>query len=221
MDARFSAAISRRSGWALALLVAGSLAWTTPVFAQEAGTPTAGVTASPTAGTPDLDIVEATVQYLPDLELLVIELAVNGEAGATTPEPQGALDGAPVLGYVVPTTLPPSAVGFRTEEGLVGLAVTSHPDFDDTPLWDENTDGDYTNDGMMWHAHWVLLGEDERVPGGLAVLEVSNSDIGTVLPPTNPGLPLYLDSPNFPVLLSDGALRVVVPASSVGSETSK
>lgn len=183
MRTRFSAAISRRSGWALALLLAGSLVWTDPVVAQETGTPTTGVTASPTAGTPDLDIVEATVQYLPDLELLVVELAVSGEAGATTPEPQGTLDGAPVLGYVVPTTLPPSAVGFRTEEGLVGLAVTSHPDFDDTPLWDENTDGDYNNDGVMWHAHWVLLGEDERVPGGLAVQEVANSDAGTVLPP--------------------------------------
>lgn len=219
MRTRFSAAIRRRSGWALATALAGGLAFSGPAAGHETGTSTTGVAASPTAGTPDLDIVEATVRYLHDLDLIVFELAVDGEAGATTPEPHGALDGAPVLSYVVPTTLPPSAVGFGTEEGLVGLAVTSHPDFDDTPLWDENADGDYNNDGGIWHTHWVLLGEDERVPGGLVVQAVANSDVETVLPPTSPGLPLYLDSPGFPVQLREGTLRVVVPAPRVGSET--
>ncbi len=219
MRTHFSAAVSQRSVWAFAIALVGSLVWTGPVMAHEAGTPTTGVTASPTAGTPDLDIVEASVRYLRDLDLLVFDLEVNGEAGATTPKPHGTLDGAPVIGYVVPTTLPPSVVGFRTEEGLVGLAITSHPDFDDTPFWDENADGDYNNDGVIWHAHWVLLGEDERAPGGLAVRAVANSDAGKVLPPTSPGLPLYLDSPGFPVQLGEGSLRVVVPAPRVGNET--
>ena len=49
------------------------------------------------------------------------------------------------------------------------LAVTSHPDFDDTPLWDEDNDRDYANDGGIWHKHWVVLNKDARVKGGMAV----------------------------------------------------
>jgi hypothetical protein len=196
---------------ALALATAAAQ---TPV----AEAPTAGVAASPTAGTPDLEVVAADVQYLPDLELLVFEVDVAGEVGGTTPEPHGALDGAPVLGYVVPTSLAPAAVGFDATEGIVALAVTSHPDFDDTPLWDETFDGDYANDGLLWHSHWVLVGPDERVPGGLAVLEVAEAEAPQVLPPTAPGLPLFLDSPGFPVQLDGASLRVVVPAPRIAAE---
>jgi hypothetical protein len=133
-------------------------------------------------------------------------------------EARGDLDGAPVLGYVVPTTLEPAAVGFQGAEGIVALAVTSHPDFDDTPLWDETADGDYANDGVLWHSHWVLVGPDERVPGGLAVLEVAEAEMADALPPTAPGLPLYLDSPGFSVQLREGALRVVVPAPRIAAD---
>lgn len=189
------------------LCVAGALAQT-PV----ADMVTAGIAASPTAGTPDLEIVDAAVSYLADLDLLVFELDVAGQAGGTLPQAHGELDGAPVLGYVVPTTLAPAAVGFSSDAGIVALAVTSHPDFDDTPLWDETLDGDVANDGALWHAHWVLVGPDERVPGGLAVLEAAPDKVAEVLPPTAPGLPLYLDSPGFTVQLREDALRVMVPA---------
>jgi hypothetical protein len=185
----------------------------------KAAPPAAGVPASPAAGTPDLEITDASVRHLRDLDLLVFELEVAGQAGATTPEPRGALDGSPVLGYIVPTNLPLAAVGFAADEGTVALAVTSHPDFDDTPLYDESADGDFANDGELWHAHWVLVGPDERVPGGLAVQGVAAADANQVLPPTNPGLPLYLDSPGFPVQLREGTLRVVVPVPRVGGET--
>lgn len=184
-----------------------------------AQTPEAAPGASPTTATPDLEIVEASVRYLAELDLLVFELQVAGEAGGTTPDPHGDLDGAPVLGYVVPTTLPPAAIGFTATEGTVALAVTSHPDFDDTPLWDEDRDGDFANDGESWHVHWVLLGPDDRAPGGLAVMPLSDADAGEVLPPTNPGLPIHLDSPGFSVQLDGGILRVVVPAPRVGNET--
>lgn len=175
--------------------------------------------ASPIAATPDLEITDAEVRHLADLGVLLFQIEVAGVAGRTTPALRGALDGAPVLGYVVPTTLQPAAVGFGAPDGLVALAVTSHPDFDDTPLFDESTDGDYANDGAVWHAHWVLVGPDDRVPGGLAVQEVAESEVDALLPPTSPGLPLYLDSPGFGVQLRDGILRVVVPVPRVGGET--
>lgn len=163
----------------------------------------------PTAGSADLDILDARVRLIDDLQLLVFEQEVGGVAGATTPDPAGGLDGAPVLGYVFPTTLPPAAVGFAADEGIVALAATSHPDFDDTPLWDEDGDRVYDNDGIRFHSHWVLLVSDDRVPGGLSVKE--SQSIETDLPPTNPGMPMYLDSPGFSIVLSGNTLRVIVP----------
>lgn len=123
----------------------------------------------PTAQTPDLAIEEARVQHRADLNLLVFEQILAGTAGQTTPEATGQFDGAPVLAYVFPTTLSPTAVGFGDVEGTLALVATSHPDFDDTPLWDENGDANTDNDGVVYHSHWVVLQSDDRVPGGLAV----------------------------------------------------
>jgi hypothetical protein len=161
---------------------------------------------------PDFDLTAASVTHLADLDLLVFEQRVAGTAGGTMPKPAGQLDGAPVLGYVFPTTLPSAAVGFGTVEGIVALAVTSHPDFDDTPLWDENGDGDFGNDGVRWHTHWVLLGKDPRVAGGLSVKEFSKAE-AVVLPPTNPGMPMYMDAPGFAVTTRGHSLKVLVPVS--------
>lgn len=204
-------------GWQHALAasaaIGGSLLLATAMAQTPlASTPVAGVVASPTTKSPDLDIVDARVRHLRDLDLLLFEIDVAGVAGGTVPDARGDLDGAPVLGYVVPTNLAPSAVGFRDAEGIVALAVTSHPDFDDTPLWDENQNGNYDDDGVLWHSHWVLVGPDERVPGGLAVLQVAEANVAQSLPPTAPGLPLFLDSPGFSVQRHDELLRVIVPA---------
>lgn len=163
---------------------------------------------------PDFDITAASVHYVADLDVLVFEQQTAGTAGRTVPRPNGKLDGAPVLGYVFPTSLTPDAVGFDGAAGIVALAVTAHPDFDDTPLWDENGDGNYGNDGVTWHTHWVVLVEDARVPGRLSVREFKKTD-AVVLPPTNPGMPMYMDSPGFPVMTRDNAIRVVVPASRI------
>ena len=163
---------------------------------------------------PDFDITAASVEYIADLDVLVFEQRTAGTAGRTVPTPNGTLDGAPVLGYVFPTSLTPDAVGFGSTTGIVALAATAHPDFDDTPLWDENGDGNYGNDGVRWHTHWVVLVEDARVPGKLSVREFQKTD-AVVLPPTNPGMPMYMDSPGFPVITKDAAIRVVVPASRI------
>lgn len=159
----------------------------------------------------DLVIQNAEVRYLPDLEILVFEMEVTGQAGETIPEAAGQLDGAPVLGYVFPTTLSPDAVGFNNVEGIVALALTSHPNFDDTPLWDEREDGNYDNDGVIWHPHWVVLNSDDRVDGGLSVREFDEGDKSVVLPPTNPGMPMYMDSPGFQVVTKGNRIFAVVP----------
>ena len=171
------------------------------------------------AATPDLELTHAQVSYLSDLDLLVFEQQVKGTMGKTLPTAAGQMDTAPVLGYVFPTTLKPEDVGFNSTEGIVALAVTSHPDFDDTPLWDEDNDNDYGNDGVIFHTHWVVLTQDERVTGGLSVKEFKKEDKSVILPPTNPGMPMYMDSPGFSVVDQDNTLKVLVPAQRVNGNT--
>ncbi len=104
-------------------------------------------------------------------------------------------------------------------DGIVALALTSHPDFDDTPLWDENNDKIFNNDGIIWHPHWVILHEDKRVPGGLAVKQFKKADDTVVLPPTNPGMPMYMDSPGYPVITKNHVIKVVVPNYRMNNQT--
>ena len=85
------------------------------------------------------------------------------------------------------------------------------PDFDDTPLWDEDGDGNYGNDKIIWHPHWVVLVEDKRVGGGLSVKEFDPKDKRIKLPKTYPGMPMFMDSPGFQVVTEGNNIRVVVP----------
>ncbi|NQY31012.1 MAG: hypothetical protein HRT69_16295 [Flavobacteriaceae bacterium] len=156
-------------------------------------------------------IKKVSVTHNSSISSTIWEIKVSGNAGETTPKPVGQLNGAPVLGYVFPTSLKPTDVGFNQTDGIVALALTSHPDFDDTPLWDENNDNDYANDGIIWHPHWVILTEDDRVGGGLSVKQFNKDDKSVILPPTNPGMPMYMDSPGFQVTTKGNTITVVVP----------
>lgn len=168
----------------------------------------------------NFDIKQVSVVHDKNIGATIWEITVKGKAGKTTPIPAGQLNGAPVLGYVFPTTLKPTDVGFSNTEGIVALALTSHPDFDDTPLWDENSDALYDNDGIVWHPHWVVLTQDKRVDGGLSVKQFKKGDKTVVLPPTNPGMPMYMDSPGFQVVVQGSVIRVVVPNYRVNNQTS-
>lgn len=164
-------------------------------------------------------IKSAAVRHNKDLGVTVWEIKVDGLAGNTTPKPAGQLNKAPILAYVFPTTLKPTDVGFHQTEGIVALALTSHPDFDDSPLWDENADGKFDNDGIVWHPHWVILIEDKRVAGGLAVKEFNKDDKTVVLPKTAPNMPMYMDSPGFNVTAIGNTIKVVVPDYRINNKT--
>jgi hypothetical protein len=88
---------------------------------------------------------------------------------------------------------------------------------DDTPLWDENNDGNFDNDGVVWHPHWVVLTKDSRVPGGLSVKEFKKEDKAVTLPKTAPGVPMYFDSPGYNVVTRGKAIRMGVPANRVNN----
>ncbi len=167
----------------------------------------------------DFSIKKAKVNHHRELQMTVWEIEVTGKAGSTVPQPAGQLDGAPVLGYVFPTTLMPTAVGFGETEGILALALTSHPDFDDTPLWDENNDQAYDNDGVVWHPHWVVLNEDKSVQGGLSVKQFKKGEESVTLPPTNPGMPMYMDSPGFQVITQGHKISVVIPDYRINHQT--
>lgn len=159
----------------------------------------------------DFMITKVIVKHHDDLQMTSWHITVTGNAGLTLPNPAGQLDGAPVLGYVFPTSLKTTDVGFNITEGIVALALTSHPDFDDTPLWDENNDRAFDNDGIIWHPHWVILVPDNRVAGGFSVKQFDPEDKNVNLPPTNPGMPMYMDSPGFQVTTKENSIQVTIP----------
>lgn len=163
---------------------------------------------------PSFDVLAASATASGDNVTFAMRLAAT--AGAETPKPNGALAGADVWSYVWPTSLDPASVGFEPGSGLLALAATSHPDFDDTPAVDESGDGKADNDGALWHSHWVVL-----VPNGLCGADaLSVRDIpegqNPKLPATWPGLPLFIDSPSTAVhlKLDEISITVALPGAS-------
>lgn len=157
------------------------------------------------------------VQVSAEAHWLEFRMQVAGEAGARRPEPAGALGGAPVHSYVWPTGLDTAAVGFGPEQGILAMAVTAHPDFDDTPFFDENRDGDADNDGGLWHSHWVVLVPAEaECAGGLKVRDIPEGATPT-LPATWPGLPLHIDSPGYTPLFDADTVTLRVPFRDAGA----
>ena len=155
------------------------------------------------------DIVHAQVSR--EGAFLIFQQLVVGEAGSVIPTATCQLAGAAVESYVRPTSLDSSTVGFDTAQGIPSLVVTSHPDFDDTPLVDEDQDGDKGNDGRLWHSHWVVLTEDESCgDAGLKVRDIPAGETPSV-PDTWPELPLLIDSPSYALELVDAQITVRVP----------
>lgn len=146
-----------------------------------------------------------------DGRIVTFHMTTNGVAGSETPPPAGSLGGAPVLSYVWPTSLDPSTVGFEGKTGILSLAATSHPDFDDTPLYDEDGDGDVANDGRLWHSHWVVLTPTEACgEGALGVRDIPEGT-SPAMPATWPGLPIFIDSPGYTPLFDGPEVKISVP----------
>lgn len=149
--------------------------------------------------------------------LAIFHMAVSGKAGATRPTASGKLAGSSVFSYVWPTSLDPSVIGFEPKAGILAFAVTAHPDFDDTPLFDENADGKPGNDGDLWHSHWVVLQPDAAC--GQDALKVVDIPAGAKprLPKTWPGLPILIDSPGWAPTFKDETVEVRVPFDDIGA----
>ena len=165
---------------------------------------------------PDASFDIVKTEIVADADLVSFRIAVSGKAGDSKPIASGALAGSAVFSYVWPTSLNSLAVGFEADQGILALAVTAHPDFDDTPVADENGDGDKTNDGNLWHSHWVVLIPDDACgKGSLKVKDIPDG-AKPKLPATWPGLPLLIDSPGFEPAIADVTVTVNVPAATLG-----
>ena len=176
-----------------------------------AGSALAGPVVSAPGGAADanFDIVRAAVSAADGK--LTFRIEVSGTAGGTLPAATGAMLGSGVHAYVGPTSLDSAAAGFGPGEGILALAVTAHPDFDDTPNYDEDGDGKADNDGKTWHAHWVVLAKDEACKADLKVKDVAPGT-EVKLPATAPGVPLLLDSPDVRPTLAASTVELTVAA---------
>lgn len=197
-----------------ALLVAA-----TPGFAHGTAPHADGIQSKPAAAVhAAFDIVRTRITT--EGNHAIFHIAVSGEAGASKPASTGKLAGSRVFSYVWPTSLDAYAVGFEHDSGILALAVTAHPDFDDTPLFDENGDGDPTNDGDLWHSHWVVLQPDEACgKDALKVVDIAEGSKPR-LPKTWPGLPILIDSPGWDPIFSGDTLEVRVPFDDISAVNS-
>lgn len=161
------------------------------------------------------DIVQTKIST--DGNMAIFHVAVSGKAGSSKPTPTGKLAGSTVFSYVWPTTIDPYAVGFESKSGILAFAVTAHPDFDDTPLFDESSDGNLANDGGVWHSHWVVLQPDDVCgKGALKVVDIPEGSKPR-LPKTWPGLPILIDSPGWSPHFKGDTVEVRVPFDDIGA----
>lgn len=189
------------------VLLAGS------ALADGAHDHSAGISAAASGSAP-FDIVHTRITT--DGRIATFHMAVSGRAGESRPAASGALAGSEVFAYVWPTTLDSAVVDFDPGAGILAMVATSHPDFDDTPLYDENRDGDRGNDGDLWHSHWVVLGPDEACgAGALKVIDIPEGATPH-LPPTWPGLPLLIDSPGWQPVLDAETIEIHVAFEDIG-----
>jgi hypothetical protein len=153
------------------------------------------------------DIVRTEVRS--DRSDILFRVQVRGKAGTIRPKATGQFAGSAVYSYVWPTSLDSASVGFDAAQGILALAVTFHPDFDDAA-------GGATN-RHVWHPHWVALTPDDAC--GKGALKVKDIPAGTTprLPPTWPNVPLLIDSPTYPTALAGDVVEVRVPAAAIGA----
>ena len=151
------------------------------------------------------DIIETSI--VTRGESAVFTTRVRGDAGSDKPGATGKFEGSDVYAYVWPTSLDSGEIGFEKGQGIVALAVTFHPDFDDGAYGAKNRD--------VWHPHWVVLAEDKACGAGLKVIDIP-AGAKPKVPATWPGVPLLIDSPDYPTNLRGDAVDVEIPLALIG-----
>lgn len=152
------------------------------------------------------DIVETRISTEGDTA--VFRTRVRADAGKAMPTATGKFAGSEVYAYVWPISLNSADVGFERDQGIVALATTFHPDFDDGAKGAKNRD--------RWHAHWMILAEDKACHGGLKVRDIP-AGAKPKLPETWPGVPLLIDSPAYRTDFTGDTVEVRIPLATLGA----
>jgi hypothetical protein len=178
------------------------------VFVSDASAHEIRVEANNSVSAP-FDIIETRISTANGIA--TFKTQVRGKAGSTRPATTGKFEGSHVYAYVWPTSLNSADVGFEKDQGIVALAATFHPDFDDAS---KRAPSAINRD--RWHAHWVVLNKDNVCPGGLKVRDIP---VGTTpkLPPDWPGVPILIDSPSYHTKLANNIVEVHVPLNQIGA----
>ena len=166
-----------------------------------------GITSKPGTGTlTDFDLVRTTVSKRgPNL---VFSQTVSGKAGQSKPSATGAFAGSGVYSYVWPTSLDSSSAGFEAKQGVLALAATFHPDFDDGANGAKNR--------SVWHSHWVVLVPDDACGKGSLKVKDIPEGAKPKLPATWPGAAILIDSPSFRPSFKGSSVEVSVPLEALG-----
>ena len=179
---------------------------------DDSDTATAQPAVKPIVSTPDtakaapFDIVKTEI--VTNNGNVTFRTKVRSGAGTSTPSAVGTFAGSSVYAYVWPTSLNSSDVGFDKDQGIVALAATFHPDFDDGAYGAKNRD--------KWHSHWVVLVEDKACGAGLKVKDIPEG-AKPKLPPTWPGAPVLIDSPDYDPAFAGDTIEVRIPLSKLGA----
>jgi hypothetical protein len=180
--------------------IAGAALMTAPALGKEIrSAPNKAINAS-------FDIVESRITT--EKGDVVFRTKVRNAAGQAKPAATGKFEGSEVYAYVWPTSLNSGDIGFDRDQGIVALAVTFHPDFDDGAYGRKNR--------TVWHPHWVVLAKDPACGGGLKVQDIP-AGAKPKVPDTWPNVPILIDSPEYPMSFSGDVVEVRVPLSKIGA----
>ena len=125
---------------------------------------------------------------------------VHIDAGA-----YGATNGARILRFFV-NIHPTRHRVWGTKGGFAAL-MSRYPQ-----LWDAAKGG---KNRHVWHPHWVVLAKDKACGAGLKVVDIPEGAKPKV-PETWPGVPLLIDSPEYPTSFKGDTVDVAIPLSLIG-----
>jgi len=148
---------------------------------------------------PTFDI--RTTEVLLDGDFLRFRMTMRGNAGASLPPRTGTFEGSQMYAYIWPTSADSAAAGFPRGQGLLALALVSHPD--------QVEDMGGTKFSADWHPHWMVLVPAMGCgPYGLRVM-----DGAPVMPG---GMPLLSVAAALPSAMTGPTVEVRVPVSMLG-----
>ncbi len=151
---------------------------------------------------PPFDMTRADVKLNTEENWLEFSLTVKGYPGTRKQPKLARLEGSRMNAYMWMLKADPSLVGFEKGSGTLTFAVTQHPNFDDAS----------GQPGGEWHAHWMVIANDDNCGERLMKIVEIPEGSKPALPKSWSGQPVLLANVDAkPVFSKDVNLTVRVP----------